>query len=76
MYLFHSVEGEPDTEANPALALHRAFVEEGNFEFVSQLHVVTLLALGDTAALARKTTALHLGSRPTHAITLAFICAI
>ncbi|XP_030021132.1 serine/threonine-protein kinase 4 isoform X4 [Manduca sexta] len=32
-----------------ALSFQRAFVEEGNFEFVSQLHVVTLLALRGTA---------------------------
>ncbi|XP_026737705.1 serine/threonine-protein kinase 4 isoform X2 [Trichoplusia ni] len=42
----HSVEGgEPESEVNPALAFQRAFVEEGNFEFVSQLHVVSLLPL-------------------------------
>ncbi|XP_075989844.1 serine/threonine-protein kinase hippo isoform X3 [Anticarsia gemmatalis] len=43
-----SVEGSAEGESNPSLALHRAFVEEGNFEFVSQLHVVTLLALAGT----------------------------
>ncbi|XP_021197162.3 serine/threonine-protein kinase 4 isoform X3 [Helicoverpa armigera] len=40
-----SVEGEAESEPNPALAFQRAFVEEGNFEFVSQLHVVSLLPL-------------------------------
>lgn len=39
-----SVEGEPESEANPALALHRAFVEEGNFEFLSYLPVDELEA--------------------------------
>lgn len=45
-FLYSSVEGgEPESEVNPALAFQRAFVEEGNFEFVSQLHVVSLLPL-------------------------------
>lgn len=43
-----SVEGETETETNPALAFQRAFVEEGNFEFVSQLHVVSILPLSHT----------------------------
>ncbi|CAH0694893.1 unnamed protein product [Spodoptera exigua] len=40
-----SVTAETESEANPALAFQRAFVEEGNFEFVSQLHVLTVLPL-------------------------------
>lgn len=52
--------GAAGAGAAAALGVHRALVEEGNFEFVSQLHVVTLLALSDP----RKRTTLH---TPHHA---------
>lgn len=40
--------GVPGGAAGAGEGFERAFVEEGNFEFVSQLHVVTLLPLGHT----------------------------
>lgn len=39
-----SVEGETESEPNPALAFQRAFVEEGNFEFLAILPVGELEA--------------------------------
>ncbi|XP_072947968.1 serine/threonine-protein kinase 4 isoform X2 [Epargyreus clarus] len=52
---------EPAGDASAALSFQRAFVEEGNFEFVSQLHVVNLLPLRHSGHTGHSGHAGHTG---------------